>query len=77
MWVIKTRMLLNTTSHLKESSNFIFTLKQIHSQHRLKGFYKGLSMNLLLSFSGAVQMFVYEGCKKLYDRLKIPQSEWM
>lgn len=34
-------------------------------------------MNLLLSFSGAVQMFVYQGSKKLYDRLGIPQSEFM
>lgn len=49
-------------------------MKQINQQHGFKGFYKGLSMNLLLSFSGAVQMIVYEGSKKIYDKLGIPQS---
>lgn len=34
-------------------------------------------MNLLLSFSGAVQLFVYEGSKKIYDKMGIPQSEFM
>lgn len=34
-------------------------------------------MNLMLSFSGAIQMFVYEGSKKLYDKINIPQSEFM
>jgi hypothetical protein len=59
MWVIKTRMLLNTKKNIKEGSNIILTIKEINQQHKFKGFYKGLSMNLLLSFSGAVQMFVY------------------
>jgi solute carrier family 25 folate transporter 32 len=34
-------------------------------------------MNLLLSFSGAIQMLTYETSKKLYDKLNIPQTELM
>lgn len=35
----------------------------------MKGFYLGLSMNLLLSLSGALQMYTYEWSKMVYDLL--------
>jgi hypothetical protein len=31
----------------------------------------------MLCFSGAIQLFIYEGSKKIYDKLKIPQSDFM
>jgi hypothetical protein len=34
-------------------------------------------MNLMISFSGAVQMFIFEGSKKVYEKLGIPQSGFM
>lgn len=47
------------------------------SQHGIRGFYKGLSMNLLLSSNRALQMLAYEGSKTLYDKMKIPQTTLM
>lgn len=74
IWVIKTRMLLNLNRHISEWKNFKTQTLQIHKQHGLHGFLKGLQLSLILSFSGVVQMYVYEGAKLLYDRLNIPVS---
>lgn len=37
--------------------------------HGFTGFYLGLSMNLLLSLTGAIQMYTYEGSKIIYDKV--------
>lgn len=71
IWVVKTRMLLNTKK-LTEFQNFKAQVKEIYSQYGLKGALKGLELSLILSFSGVIQMYVYEGSKILYDRLQIP-----
>jgi hypothetical protein len=49
LWVVKTRMLLNTTSGIK----------QIYKQSGVMGYSKGLGLSLLLSFSGVIQMYAY------------------
>lgn len=36
-------------------------------QNGNKGFLKGLELSLLLSFSGVIQMYIYEGSKRLYE----------
>ena len=39
----------------------------------MKGFLKGLSLSLILSSSGVLQMYIYEGSKIIYDQLSIPE----
>jgi solute carrier family 25 (mitochondrial folate transporter), member 32 len=73
-WVIKTRMLLNVDPHTSEVKNFFDKSKEIYHQHKVKGFMKGLSLNIWLSALGISQMFFYEGSKVLYNRLNIPES---
>lgn len=70
-------MLLNTKKNINEGSNILFTLKEIKNQHGFKGYYKGFSMNLLLTSNRALQMLAYEGSQSLYDKLNIPQSALM
>lgn len=58
-WVIKTRMLLNVDPKINEFSNFISKTKEIYQHHKLAGFTKGLSVNLMLAVLGVAQMYVY------------------
>jgi len=74
IWVIKTRMLLNCNKRISEFQNFKNQTSQIYQQHGFNGFLKGLQLSLVLSFSGVVQMYVYEGTKILYDKLEIPRT---
>lgn len=74
IWVIKTRMLLNCNKKISEFQNFKAQTSQLYQQHGLNGFLKGLQLSLVLSFSGVVQMYVYEGAKLLYDKMNIPET---
>ncbi|XP_031472481.1 uncharacterized protein LOC116244728 [Nymphaea colorata] len=74
IWVIKTRMLLNTNPKISEYQNFKRQVKEVYSHYGLKGALRGLELSLILSFSGVIQMYVYEGSKILFDRLKLPES---
>ena len=74
IWVVKTRMLLNMNKSISEYQNCRKQVREITSQNGIKGFLKGLQLSLVLSFSGVVQMYVYEGAKILYDKLDIPSS---
>jgi len=47
-------------------SNFNKSIREIHHQYGLKGFYRGLLPNIMLSFNGVVQMQTYEAMKALY-----------
>lgn len=76
LWVIKTRMLLNTQPNLNDLQNFQFSCRQIQKQEGIRGYATGLNISLLLSFNGVLQMFTYEGPKKLYDSLNIPQTAY-
>ena len=49
--------------------------KEINQQYGLRGFLKGLQLSLLLSLSGVLQMYSYEGSKMIYERLKLPESK--
>lgn len=42
----------------------------------MKGYLKGLSVNLVLASMGVTQMYMYEGSKMLYDKLQIPHTEY-
>jgi len=75
LWIIKTRMLLNTDARITEAKNFAFSAKQIYMQDGSRGYLKGLGLSLLLSISGVLQMYFYEGSRQLYDYLEIPQSD--
>jgi hypothetical protein len=74
--VVKTRMLLNVNKKISEFGNCKKQVSEIYSQHGMKGFLKGLQLSLILSFSGVVQMYTYEGAKILYDQFNIPASQF-
>ena len=76
VWVIKTRMLLNIKPNVGEFENAIEKIKEIYKQNGMKGFSKGIQLSLLLSLSGMLQMYVYEGSKLIYDKLHIPQTQF-
>lgn len=73
LWVIRTRMLLNTNPHLNDYQNLKYSCKQIYRQLGYKGFATGLYLSLLLAGTGVLQMYSYEGSKRLYDKF-IPQT---
>lgn len=75
IWVVKTRMLLSVDKNLNEYQNFIKQFKEIKHQYGVKGFLKGLQLSLILSFSGVLQMYSYEGSKMVYEKLKLPESK--
>lgn len=74
IWVIKTRMLLNINPTASEWQNLTRQVREVLAQHGPQGFLKGLQLSLLLSFSGVIQMYVYEGAKLLYSRFDIPET---
>jgi hypothetical protein len=39
-----------------------------------KGYATGLNLSLLLSGTGVLQMYSYEGAKRIYDSMGIPQT---
>jgi len=59
IWVIKTRMMLNINKKISEYQNLKKQVNQIHAQHGLKGYLKGLQLSLILSLSGVIQMYTY------------------
>lgn len=59
-------MLLNTRKGLGELAHARQKAREIHSQLGPGGFLKGLSLSLLLAFSGVLQMYIYEGSKLAY-----------
>jgi solute carrier family 25 (mitochondrial folate transporter), member 32 len=73
-WVIKTRMLLNVRPRTGEFRNFFEKAREIYGQYGVRGYMKGLSLNLWLSLLGISQMFFYEGSKLAYDALAIPET---
>lgn len=66
VWVIKTRMLLNIDPGIKGTRNFAKAVTQIYQQHGVRGYFRGLGLNLVLSVNGMVQMQTYEGVLKAY-----------
>lgn len=69
-------MLLNIKPNQKEWPHAIEKIREIYSQHGSKGFLKGLSLSLVLSFSGVLQMYIYEGSKLAYRYLDLPTSRY-
>ena len=63
IWVIKTRMLLNTNNGLTEWQNCKHQASEIYNQHGFRGFLKGLQLSLVLASTGVTQMYLYEGFK--------------
>ena len=59
IWVIRTRMLLNTNQNINEITNFKVKTKEIYLQSGLTGYLKGCTLSLVLAFSGVLQMYLY------------------
>jgi len=38
----------------------------------MRGYLKGYGLSLVLSFSGVVQMYIYEAIQKLYKAIDVP-----
>jgi solute carrier family 25 folate transporter 32 len=76
IWVIRTRMFLNTQPKIGEFDHAVSKALEIYKQNGLRGFLKGFEMSLVLSFSGVLQMYLYEGSKILYEGLEIPESKF-
>ena len=72
IWVIRTRMLLNTDRGVGEIKNFNSKVREIYAQDGIRGYCKGVSLSLFLSFSGVIQMYLYEASRGLYDYFHIP-----
>lgn len=68
IWTIQTRMLL-TTGKINEIENMKFNIMNIYKEYGVRGFYRGLPLNLLLSINGFIQMYTFEGCKLVFNRL--------
>lgn len=66
LWVIRTRMLLNTDASISEFQNFKRSASQIYQQYGWNGFARGLGISLLLCSNLLIQMYVYELSKKMY-----------
>ena len=67
-------MLLNTNPTFNDYQNLMYSCKQINQQMGWRGYGTGLNLSLLLAGTGVLQMYTYEGAKKLYDHLDIPQT---
>ena len=67
-------MLLNTNPNFNDYQNLMYSCKQINKQMGWRGYGTGLDLSLLLAGTGVLQMYTYEGAKKVYDSLNIPQS---
>lgn len=50
-FLIKTRLMLQCERSTSGTSNFKNCVKEIYEEHGIKGFYKGLTLSLLLSSS--------------------------
>jgi solute carrier family 25 folate transporter 32 len=76
IWVVRTRMLLNTQPRIRGLEHAVAKTKEIYEQCGPRGFLKGFGMSLVLSSSVVLQMYLYEGSKLLYSSFKIPESKF-
>ncbi|EAR86367.3 folate carrier protein, putative (macronuclear) [Tetrahymena thermophila SB210] len=60
MWILKTRMLLNTKQNISGYQNLNSAILSIYNEHGILGFWRGLSVSLPLCFHGTIQMSVFE-----------------
>ncbi|KRX09176.1 Mitochondrial carrier domain [Pseudocohnilembus persalinus] len=67
LWVIKTRMLLNTNHNITGKQNFKQAVNSIYKDHNIQGFWKGLSVSLPLCLHGMIQMEIYEEIIKVLN----------
>ncbi|EGR29358.1 mitochondrial carrier protein, putative [Ichthyophthirius multifiliis] len=59
MWIIKTRMLLNT-KQIDGFHNLSSTISQIYNKHGIPGFWRGLIVSIPLCLHGIIQMSTFE-----------------
>jgi len=69
LWVIKTRLILNTKTETTGFQNMLTSIKEVYTHHGPYGFFRGLQLSLALSTYGIIQMTLYENFKLLanYD----------
>lgn len=73
LWVVKTRMCLQSPKDALLYKNVADALYQIANREGLKGLYRGLLPGLFGTTHGAVQFTVYELLKRMCDQFNISQ----
>lgn len=73
LWVVKTRMCLQSPQDPLKYRNVPDALYRIAKQEGIKGLYRGLLPGLFGTTHGAVQFTVYEALKKMCDNFNISQ----
>jgi solute carrier family 25 folate transporter 32 len=72
LWVTKTRVLLTTSSNDIGAKSVRRVVREIYQQYGIYGFYRGMTLSLLLCTQGVIQLTVYENLKNAmhYDENK-------
>jgi len=66
IWLIKTRMCVQSPNDPQAYKNVIDAAKKIYKYEGLRGFYKGMTLTLIGTSHGAIQFMAYEEMKIIY-----------
>lgn len=62
--------MLLTTDKINGKDNFKHNASKLYREYGIRGFFRGLMLSLVLSMNGFIQMYVYEGCKLIFEKIK-------
>lgn len=68
IWIIKTRLQLNLDRKQTGIKKVKTLMTEIYAQHGIKGFYRGMSLSLVLSSHGVFQLTIYEKLMNLWEK---------
>nr|XP_010917681.1 folate transporter 1, chloroplastic [Elaeis guineensis] len=74
IWLVKTRLQLQTPQHYQPYSGFSDALRTILREEGWRALYKGIGPGLLLVTHGAIQFTVYEELRKFALYLKVKEG---
>ncbi|XP_008812193.1 folate transporter 1, chloroplastic isoform X1 [Phoenix dactylifera] len=74
IWLVKTRLQLQTSQHYQPYSGFSDALRTILKEEGWRALYKGIGPGLLLVTHGAIQFTVYEELRKFAVHFKVKEG---
>ncbi|ORX52260.1 mitochondrial folate transporter/carrier [Piromyces finnis] len=74
IWLIKTRMCIQTPSDPERYKSIIDAARKIYKYEGIKGFYKGMVSTLVGTSHGAIQFMAYEEMKIIYKN-RYPEKD--